>query len=117
MRTCSVNGCGRKHWARGFCSTHYHKWYASNHPEFAKQAKKLATTYTRTYRKKHPDFKQWPGCIRYAKKEGKDKVRNLPDYYVRNVYRLPRDTPVALVNAHRKLILLKRSIRNECHSA
>jgi len=26
MRTCSVDGCSRKHYARGFCASHYTKW-------------------------------------------------------------------------------------------
>lgn len=37
--TCSVDGCERATSARGWCPTHYHKWYRANRdtPEFARE--------------------------------------------------------------------------------
>jgi hypothetical protein len=31
-RTCSVDGCGRPFYARGWCSMHYLRWYRHGHP-------------------------------------------------------------------------------------
>ena len=31
-RFCSITGCGRKFLARGWCKTHYYKWYEAEHP-------------------------------------------------------------------------------------
>jgi hypothetical protein len=32
-RTCSIEGCGRKHMARGWCSTHYERWRRTGSPQ------------------------------------------------------------------------------------
>jgi hypothetical protein len=32
MKICSIEGCGKKHWAKGFCYNHYRKDWYENHP-------------------------------------------------------------------------------------
>jgi hypothetical protein len=32
MRTCDIEGCERKHYARGWCSPHYHQWRRTDDP-------------------------------------------------------------------------------------
>lgn len=32
MRKCSIDGCRRKHVARGFCRPHYQRWYRTREP-------------------------------------------------------------------------------------
>lgn len=31
-RTCSVEGCGRPHTARGWCKSHYYRWQRNGDP-------------------------------------------------------------------------------------
>lgn len=33
MKTCTYNGCEKKHYGRGFCSAHYQRWASSGSPE------------------------------------------------------------------------------------
>lgn len=44
MRTCTVEGCDRKHQARGLCVSHWSKWYRETHPE----RNRASETVTRT---------------------------------------------------------------------
>jgi HNH endonuclease len=37
VRTCSVEGCGRKHYGRGFCGKHYQKWREFGDPKHGKE--------------------------------------------------------------------------------
>lgn len=43
MRECSVRGCERSQWSRGWCHRHYAKWYKHGDPEWMKptQAERL----------------------------------------------------------------------------
>lgn len=37
MRICSVEGCDKRHFGRGFCRTHYAKWAKYKNPLFIKE--------------------------------------------------------------------------------
>lgn len=40
MRICSVDGCGLKHYGRGFCSKHHKRWEAHGDPNVDNRAKR-----------------------------------------------------------------------------
>ena len=51
MKTCSIEGCGKPHKARGWCSTHYLRWHQTAHPDrYAK--------YSRQRHQKFPELTQ-----------------------------------------------------------
>lgn len=35
MRRCTVSGCERSHWARGWCRLHYQRWQRNGAPDCA----------------------------------------------------------------------------------
>ena len=58
-RTCSIEGCGKRYRARGWCSTHYSRWYTNGDPLkrlYNKDAGyyKDGEGYTRVRRLGHP---------------------------------------------------------------
>lgn len=42
MRTCDIDGCGRKHYARGFCGLHYQRVLAHGTPGEPQRRRELA---------------------------------------------------------------------------
>lgn len=67
MRTCSENGCGEPHDARGYCSRHYAAWRRGNDPDYvaAQRAwkksdagKASASRYHRERYRDDPEFRR-----------------------------------------------------------
>lgn len=59
VRTCSINGCERKHDARGWCSTHYSRWRQGGDPTRIWQPITLAEKFWEAIRNYDPD-ECWP---------------------------------------------------------
>lgn len=51
MKTCTVEGCGKKHWGRGYCRTHHGRWYTHGDP----------TMVLRPRRASGADHHRWKG--------------------------------------------------------
>ena len=67
MKTCSVEGCGNKYRARGYCSTHYSHWLKERninlvtHPHRANMARTLSDIMQRCYNPNHKEYKDYGG--------------------------------------------------------
>lgn len=57
--TCSIDGCDRKHYGRGYCSMHYWRWRRTGHPE---RASVIADPVERFWSKvnRQSDGECWP---------------------------------------------------------
>lgn len=72
MQTCSVEGCGRPHDARGFCSAHYGRWKRYGDPEGGPHALRSADEATRFWTRARRSERgeeecwPWPGAKRYG---------------------------------------------------
>lgn len=48
LRTCDLEGCERKYYAKGFCLNHYNSWRWRNDPDFRERQTKYAKIYHRS---------------------------------------------------------------------
>lgn len=60
--TCSVSGCGRKHWGRTYCRRHYDRWYRNGDPISGRAFDGEALDYLNSNVISHAtdDCLQWP---------------------------------------------------------
>ena len=85
MKICSIENCERPCWARGFCSSHYKKWYVPNHPKTrkAKDGEVRRSTRWRTTHSRHEEHVKYYATHKeqvsvYRKQwaqDNKDKLR------------------------------------------
>lgn len=61
MKICSIEGCGKKHWARGYCASHYRAFMTYGDPLVKKRP---------FYQRVHPEFCIEPGCTRKYRLHG-----------------------------------------------
>lgn len=137
MRTCSVEGCDRKHDAKGLCKSHYTlKWQKEHPDQFKKTSQALDKKYRADPAKRsamQARTKDWRNrnkehCYEYSKAYSKNnknyilskknehnrrKVDKLYDSYIRQVFKLPPGTNGDAIDSGRSLILNVRRMKNE----
>ena len=57
MRTCSIEGCGRKYDARGFCKVHYGNWRRHNDPHTVSD--RIFLTPDEHQKRKSDRYRRW----------------------------------------------------------
>ena len=92
--SCSVEGCLRKHKGLGLCELHYRR--SRKFPDHALEvARERASKWHYNNREK-------------AVKRLRERVQNADDLYVRQLYGLPKDVPVRVIELGRTLLKLVR---------
>jgi len=69
MRTCKVEGCNNKHWAKGLCAKHYQAIYIK---QYYKEHKKQLTEYQKQYRQNNKEK-----TAKYNKQYQKDNKEHI----------------------------------------
>jgi 5-methylcytosine-specific restriction endonuclease McrA len=75
MKTCSVEGCGKKHKSRGLCNAHYSAWRLENIPG-ARESALEAQRRSDARRYHRPDRRE---AMRAANRESRKRARLGPD--------------------------------------
>ncbi len=56
MRVCEVEGCEKKHAARGMCNNHYHNWFYANSPETREKSRKSTAKWVSNNRERYDAY-------------------------------------------------------------
>jgi hypothetical protein len=97
-KVCSVEGCGKKHEARGFCVGHYSNWRYNNNPRHRETAIRCAREYYSENREKRLEQSKKSGREYYARKmmDPEERARRREK---NRLYNLTNDRRRARLNA------------------
>lgn len=137
MKLCSVEGCGLKHKAKGFCHKHYVANAYRNDPHAAAKArqkraknpsvykaadkryydahKQEIATRSAEYRARNADCKREYNAAYYVENREKliklnsaRRYRTVPSSYVRACYGVDKNCPTEMIEIYRLVLQIKR---------
>lgn len=114
MKTCTIEGCGREHNARGLCNNHYESWRRANNPEvrarelqrrkdyYAANREVISAKSKRKY-KMEPTPKRLASRQYYAEKKESISAARKTAWAQRSEEQRAKDSRRALDNKYRNL--------------